>query len=160
MKKAILLIIAVVMLVTFTACGGADSGEKADETKDIDMAAVTAEIVSSVDMSSMSEISADMLDGFYDIAPEDIEGFSLYICGSGGYADEVAVFKVTESGKDKVKSAISERIEKRTKDFEDYVPEEAEKLRGYTLKEKGSYIFLAVTPDNTTAEGIFDKAFE
>ena len=57
-------------------------------------AEITAKIQEDVKFPGMAEISADRMAGYYDVAADKIDSYSAYICGSGAYPDEIAVFKM------------------------------------------------------------------
>ena len=119
---------------------------------------IVAEITANVEMSSLAEVGADRLGNFIEADPEKTESFSMFICGSGAFADEVAVFAMKdESDVQAVADSMQARIESRSIDFEDYNPDEYDKLRHALIKTKGRYVMLIVSNDNDTAESIFDK---
>ena len=55
-------------------------------------AEITAKIKQDVKFPGMAEIGADRMAGYYDVAADKIDSYSAYICGSGAYPDEIAVF--------------------------------------------------------------------
>lgn len=148
-------IVSVLLIsVVFASCS---SGGK---TPDFEPADAVNEIVSTVKMSSMAEVGADRLNNYVDIDQAEIENFSMYMCGSGGFADEVAVFKMKSSDSaDKLKDVLSARVEKRKADFKDYNPDENTKLENALILVKGNYVFFSVTGDNDTAKSIFLKYY-
>ncbi len=140
--------------VIFTSCSS--------DSKDVDFEPSEAvnEIISTVEMSSMAEVGSDRLNSYIDIDQSEIEKYSMYICGSGGFADEVAVFKMkSEDSAAKLKELFTQRIEKRKADFKDYNPDEYTKLGNALISVKGKYVFVSVTGDNDTAQSIFLKYY-
>lgn len=118
---------------------------------------IAGKIVETVEMSSMAEVSSDRLHIYlnYEI-PENCD-FSMYICGSGGFADEVFVIMTEGIDIDSLKTAVESRIETRKKDFEDYNPDEVDKLENYYTEEANGYYIYAVTSDNSVCESIFNE---
>ena len=148
-------IVSVLLLsVVFTSCASES------KTPDFEPADVVNEIVSTVEMSSMAEVGADRLNNYIDVDQTTVEKFSMYICGSGGFADEVAVFKMNSAdAANTLKDLISKRVETRKTDFKDYNPDESTKLGNALILVKGNYVFFSVTGDNDTAESIFMKHY-
>lgn len=118
---------------------------------------ITAAMLDSVDMSSMAEVGYDRLMMYLDLDISENSDFSMYICGSGGFADEVFVLEIGELDTDTIEAAVNKRIEARKKDFEGYNPDEYDKLDNYFCKEKNGYFIYAVTSDNEMCESIFDE---
>lgn len=135
----------------------AEVTETSAEEAAVPCADITAAILNSVEMSSMAEVGADRIGMYLDLTiPEDCD-FSMYICGSGGFADEVFVINTADISVDDVKAAAEKRIASREKDFEGYNPDEYDKLENYVSVEKNGYYMYAVTADNSVCESIFDE---
>lgn len=131
--------------------------ETTAEAVAVPCADITAAIMESVELPSMAEVGIDRIGMYLDLTvPEDCD-FSMYICGSGGFADEVFVINTADISIDDVKAAAEKRIETRKKDFEGYNPDEYDKLENYVSTEKDGYYMYAVTVDNSVCESIFDE---
>lgn len=131
----------------------------AAEASAADPEAVVDEILSSVEMSTMAKVEDDRIGNYLEMDMSTVESYSMYICGSGGFADEVAVFLMkSEDASQAVVDSAKARVESRSIDFKDYNPDEYDKLQNALIKTKGRYVLFVVSGDNDTAEGIFDKA--
>lgn len=118
---------------------------------------ITAEIESTVSLSSMAEVGADRVKMYLDFdIPEGCD-FSMLICGSGGFADEIFVISAADIDITALEEAVDKRIEARKKDFEGYNPDEFDKLENVFSKYSEGYYMYAVTGDNAACENIFDK---
>lgn len=127
---------------------------------DIDPAEIVNEIMTETSMTSMAEVTADRIGNYIEFDMEKVESFSMYICGSGAFADEAAVFKMKdEADADALIEALEARSETKNKDFEDYIPEECPKIESAVIKSNGCYVIYAVSSDNEKAEEIFDGKF-
>ena len=74
-------------------------------------AEITAKIQEDVKFPGMAEIGADRMAGYYDVAADKIDSYSAYICGSGAYPDEIAVFKMKSADAvNAVKSVLEKRV--------------------------------------------------
>ena len=153
MKKIIYLLIMILSILTFSACGKATANPVAKD--------VTASIISDFSSDSMTELSADRVNSYYDIDLKKLEDFSIYIEGSGGYADEVAIFKVKDNKDiEDIKASIDDRIKNRLKDFDGYNSEELVKIKNNLVLVKGKYILFVISENNDKAKSTFNAALK
>lgn len=115
-------------------------------------AAITAKIQEDVKFPGMAEIGADRMAGYYDVAADKIDNYSAYICGSGAYPDEIAVFKMKSADDvNAVKSVLEKRVESLSTTFKDYTPDEMYKIDGNNVVTSGNYVALIICADNAKA---------
>ncbi len=118
---------------------------------------ITSKILGSVEFPSMAEVGLDRVGFYLDCDfPEDCD-FSMYICGSGGFADEICVINAEGMDEAALEAAVEKRIETRQKDFEGYNPDEYEKLVDYYAEYKNGYFIYAVTVDNDICADVFEE---
>ena len=115
-------------------------------------AEITAKIKQDVKFPGMAEIGADRMAGYYDVAADKIDSYSAYICGSGAYPDEIAVFKMKSADDvNAVKSVLEKRVESLSTTFKDYTPDEMYKIDGNNVVTSGNYVALIICADNAKA---------
>lgn len=115
-------------------------------------AEITAKIKEDVKFPGMAEIGADRMAGYYDVAADKIDSYSAYICGSGAYPDEIAVFKMKSADDvNAVKSVLEKRVESQSATFKDYTPDEMYKIDGNNVVTSGNYVALIICADNAKA---------
>lgn len=115
-------------------------------------AEITAKIQEDVKFPGMAEIGADRMAGYYDVAADKIDSYSAYICGSGAYPDEIAVFKMKSADDvNAVKSVLEKRVESQSATFKDYTPDEMYKIDGNNVVTSGNYVALIICSDNAKA---------
>lgn len=115
-------------------------------------AEITAKIKEDVKFPGMAEIGADRMAGYYDVAADKIGSYSAYICGSGAYPDEIAVFKMKSADDvNAVKSVLEKRVESQSATFKDYTPDEMYKIDGNNVVTSGNYVALIICADNAKA---------
>ena len=109
-------------------------------------AEITAKIQADVKFPGMAEIGTDRMSGYYDVASDKIESFSAYICGSGAYPDEIAVFQL-KSADDvaDVKAMLEKRVD------------EIYKIDGKNVVTSGNYVALIICADNAKAIDDFNS---
>lgn len=132
---------------------GSDSGS-------IDIKAVLDSVMSETGMTSMTEVGEDRIGNYLEADTSQFESFSMWICGSGAFADETALFVLNnEDYAADLEDALNKRLETKTNDYKDYKPEECPKMDSAVIKTNGKYVFFAVSSDNGRAEEIFDENF-
>ena len=171
MKKKILSTLLVCALVCgAAACSG---GTPASTTTAAATTAATTEANSaSVSNASAEDITAAVLEAtpinsafaqneammennFDGIDVSKIKEFSYYVCASGAYPDEIAVFRFDSSDSAaSAVAAVSDRLEYQKKTYKDYTPDEYYKLEGAIIAQSGEWLYYIVTSDNSKAETI------
>lgn len=126
----------------------------------IDIKAVLDSVMSETGMTSMTEVGEDRIGNYLEADTSQFESFSMWICGSGAFADETALFVLNnEDYAADLEDALKKRLETKTNDYKDYKPEECPKMESAVIKTNGKYVFFAVSSDNEKAEQIFDENF-
>ncbi len=165
-KSIIAGILAASAALSLTACGNntpasstaESSAQGEQQTNAKSPAEITEKIMQDIEFPSMAEITSDRLANYYEIDAQTVDSFSAYICGSGAYPDEIAVFKLKSSGDaEAAKAALEKRVESQTKTFENYTPNEMYKIDGKNIVTNGSYIALIISADNKTATQLFEQ---
>ena len=162
--KALAALLVPAMIISLTACGG-DTGSKPVENSSVQSsvsasapADITSKIMTDIKFPSMAEIKSDRLVSYYDVDADKVEAFSAYICGSGAYPDEIAVFKMKSADDiQAVKTVLEARVESQTTTFKDYTPDEMYKIDGKNIVVSGNYIALIICSDNAGATGTFNE---
>ena len=152
------------MIISLTACGGDTSStatENSSAQSSVNASApadITSKIMIDIKFPSMAEIKDDRLASYYDIDASKIDSFSAFICGSGAYPDEIAIFKMKSSDDvQTVKTVLEGRVEKQTTTFKDYTPDEMYKIDGKNIVVNGNYIALIICSDNAGATDTFNN---
>lgn len=155
-NKIVMVVILTIVLSTLSACSNPNS----QNAKMPSVQEIGDKISQSVDLSEMIQLDDKKVQKLYDINPDELDEYWIYISASNISAQEIAVIKVKESSSiESIKDKLSERIEKQSISFKDYLPEEYHLLENHILKTKGNYILLVVSKDADIVEDIFDKSF-
>ncbi|MBR4223212.1 MAG: DUF4358 domain-containing protein [Oscillospiraceae bacterium] len=112
---------------------------------------VCQRIMSEMEFPSMVKVDADSLSMYIDTAVPEGTDWAMYICGSGGFADELFIMK---DAPDDTVTAAKARVDRRHSDFEDYAPDEALKLEDALFIEENGYFMYFVTYDNDKCDDI------
>lgn len=146
---------------TATDSSASSTTESSSETDSVSTAAsasdITEKILSEIEFPSKAEIEEGRRDNFYEVEEKDkIDSYSAYICASGAYPDELAVFCMKSSADTAaVKEMLEKRVEKQSAAFKDYTPDEMYKIDGNNVVVSGNYVALIICSDNAKATEIF-----
>jgi len=165
MKKRIL----AAALIAALACGAASctGGQPASTTAAVTEAQpaaavnasaseITAAVLAEVPINSAFEKKPETLADYFDsLDTASLADSSYYMCASGAYPDEIAVFKFTSSdAAANGVNAVNDRLEYQKKTYKDYTPDEYYKLEGAVVEQSGEWVYYIVTSDNDKAKGI------
>ena len=151
---AAMLVLPIMML---TACSKV---ETAKEVKEPTPAEITSAIMAEIEIPSAVEKTKDDVGAYYDIDVEAAEALSVYICGSGAYPDELAVFKMNSPEQaENARAAAQKRLDGQIELYTDYTPAEMYKLDGAKVVVKGNYVMLFACSDDDRAYEIADSLF-
>jgi hypothetical protein len=145
-----IIIAALLILSLFTACG---SKEEATVVNPDD---ITAAVMSAIEFPSPVKKDAESIGVYYTtLDTNSVERMSVYVCGSGAYPDEIAVFEFTDSDTaDAGYEAVTKRYDDLVATFTDYTPEEMYKLESPVMSIYGSYVIFIDCSDNEKADEI------
>lgn len=159
MKKFATITALLLCAAMMTGCsnGNTSGFDGASSVSEKSITERTSEVLSTVNLPEMSEVTADKLPIYYKIAEEDVTEFSAYVAGAGAYPDEFGIFVAVDAAKaEEIKTKLEERIEKQMNTYRDYSPDEMYKFDDCVVEVDGKTVIFAVTDDNDTAEDILD----
>lgn len=105
-------------------------------------------IISELDISSMVSVDKSDMKQFIDAElPQDAD-IAFYTCGSGAAADEIFIAETDDIDIKALETAVSKRIDERYSEFEDYKPEEADKIKNAAAFELPGYYMYFITENN------------
>ncbi|MFJ6209495.1 DUF4358 domain-containing protein [Lysinibacillus sp. NPDC092081] len=155
-KSIITIILYTITLVVLSGCSG-----KQETSGNPSAIEIGLQIGHTTSVEEMKEGDNKKLQKLYNIHSDEVESFVLFTAPTNIKADEIAVIKVKDiKNINNMKEKISKRIEKKSKSFKDYLPEEHFLIEKHVLKTKDSYILLAISKDSDEIEKIFDKALK
>lgn len=143
------------MMATFAGCS------KGSDAKNVSIKEMGEKIEKEVDLSDMNSGDEAKLEKLYKIKADDVEEFFLYIPKSNIKASEIAIVKVKDANKvEEFKKNFTERLDKQSSSFKDYLPDEYFLIEKNVLKTKDNYIFFTISKDVDKVEKIFDESFK
>ncbi|AXK16678.1 MULTISPECIES: DUF4358 domain-containing protein [Bacillus] len=146
----------IVCMITLGALSGCF--EKKENVNNLSATEIGEKIKQVANLEEMKEGDSKKLQKLYNINTDEIESFVLYTAPTNIKADEIAAIKVKDMKNVKnIKEKILSRIEKKSKSFKDYLPDEYFLIEKHVLKTKDNYILLAISKDADKIEKTFDK---
>ena len=153
-KFAALIVLPIMML---TACSKTESVKEVKEPAPAD---ITSAIMAEIEIPSAVEKTKEDVGAYYDIDVEAADELSVFICGSGAYPDELAVFKMNSPEQaESARAAAQKRLDGQIELYSDYTPDEMYKLDGAKVVVKGNYVMLFACSDDDRAYEIADSLF-
>lgn len=127
--------------------------------KKVDIEALTKMLLQDVKYETKLDLMEDSVaEGIVSLQKDSKA--ALYM-GEGTYSDEVLV--VTASSEEKAKKdqgAVEQHLKEMKHSFEDYIPEQADKIENAVIIRCGKYVIACVTDDYETAQNKIVDAFE
>ncbi len=160
MKKSIIAI-AISAMLMLTGCGGDNEAVEANATVSVTDAAaadITNAVLAEIEIPSAMEKNAENIGAYYDIDTTTVAEMSVFICGSGAYPDELAVFRFNDAESAKVGAeAVQSRLDSQIAIYKDYTPAEMYKLDEAVLITEGNWVAFAACADNARAKEIIES---
>lgn len=130
--------------------------EKAVATKDI-----ADKLKEGLDLPSTMALDEERAKEAYGLDTNLLSEYTIYVAMMNVKSDEIAIFKVKDS-KDiaKVKESIAKRQEQLTKTWQQYLPDQYEKVQNHIIIEKGNYVMYCISDNQEKAEEIFNSFFK
>ena len=153
MKRLVCLVLALVMVLSMTACGK----DKKQEAKEYDGAALLQAILEQVKFSDTMTSVGEFASLYFPDLPESAK-IEMYT-GSGYYADELVLISVSDaSDMEAVKASVDVHMEQLTAQFKNYIPEEVAKIEKAIVWQGGSHTIVCISNDYATAQKILNDA--
>lgn len=153
MKKILALVLCLVCVCGFAACGA-----KEEAPKEIDVTALATELYEAgIYDDILSEIPTMAASRFYNYAEGDVVACALYQ-STAAAAEEVFVAQcASEEAVATVKAGVEQRIQDQIASYENYVPTEVPKLNDALVITEGLYVIFVVSNDAAAAQSIIDS---
>lgn len=143
MKKILSLMLAMLMLISFSACESDGNGDDSDSDAVVDATAdeIASAIISKVSFTdTLSAVDSEVAEKLFSVD----EGVKITAyCGSGALAEEIVII---ESTKPAVKEMFEAYREKQIGIFEKYNTDEVAKLEKAYIEVFGNYTVYCVSP--------------
>lgn len=148
MKKLVSFLTAITMILLLSGCGAA--------AKEADVKALAEQLSREVVFEAdLRELSAEKLGNYLDL-PEGAEAYAYM--SNGNTAEEIITAKcASESDAQTLKASIEAFLADQRQEMQRYLPEEVARLEHAVLAQRGVYVALCVSADQTAAEQIIKE---
>lgn len=153
MKKfGVLTVVLALSALVLAGCGDSKSEGGA---KSVDVKALGGDLAGKITyQDDLSETDLDTLSMFMDLSGVDVKSASIYE-SSGATAEEIVVLECgTPADAAKAADVFKTRVADQKDSFQDYVPEELDKLGKAVIATSGNYAVLSVSDDADTAKSV------
>lgn len=150
LKYVMILAMTAAAFMIMSGCGG--------KTYSLDEAKLAGRLLSEVEFDcELYQVQEKKVANFIEL--EGAEKQIMYM-GSGSFADSMGIFRLDSK---KSAQAAMERVNSYLADlqdsFEDYIPEEAEKVQNAITVQKGRFVVFCITSDVEKAAAIIEESF-
>ena len=159
MKKLFAMIMALVMVLSLTACGGTDTTASTNgtngttdptnaEINQLDLNATYTTITAGVEMPDMYELDEEQMLDLYGIRPEYCNQAVVRLCVNSLRADELWLLEAVDAeAMAKLKTLLDSRLEQKDAESIMYDPEQNAIVKAAQIIEVGNYLVMIVSPD-------------
>lgn len=121
--------------------------------------AVKNQVMNAMNTEELKDAGTQGLKRYYGLNSADYEGVMLYVASTSMSAEEILLIKVkNEEQISEIQDAITDRLEKREKDFNGYAPEQEKLLENVQISIRGKFVFLAISKNAGVYQSVFSKS--
>lgn len=145
MKKILSLILAAVMALTLSACGGGKTPDKTTTLREgVTLQSLVAQLAEQYQMASYMELGSEELATLLELNASSIaEGYGL-VAMMNVSADHIIAIKASEGNTQTVIDALQNRLKFEQDTFSQYLPGVYEKTLEGKVINIGDYVFLFI----------------
>lgn len=152
MRKCLSVFVSALLALSLAGCGGQDAPRPFDPESNV-QALLDAQGVFSAPMTA---IDGDVACALYGIDEDTVTGAAAY-SATATSAEELAVFAFdSEDAAQAAAKLLQTRIEDRTEELRDYLPDELPKLEKARVEQRGATALLLVCADYDAAAKCLD----
>lgn len=155
MKRILTIVVAAVLvLATLTACGG---------TKNVDLNELMKKINDTYGLTGLTAVEdADNLNRYYRTPKEDVKQFAAEFtkAASDGYTEVVLIEAVDADAAGRVKAQLEARRNSQLSDAKSYNAEQVSMIEACSVKEKGSFVWLVISDKQADINAEIEKALK
>ena len=145
MKRVYAILLAALMLLGMTACGGGE----ATPVKEMDMQQLYNSIQEAVQMPEMLTLDDGLMLDYCGIRAEQVKQAVVVICADSLRTDELWLLEaVDESAAKSLSELANTRLRKKGEESITYSPEQYAVVEKAELLQLGNYVILLVSPDS------------
>lgn len=153
MKRLLAMVLAALMVLGMTACGGSEAAKSADVSALYETMTATLPQMLPMDETTMMN--------FLGIDAADCTQAAVAICAEGLRADEVWLIEAKDAEAfARIQSLAEARLKAKAEETVSYNPEQYAVVEKAQLLTEGNYLFLLVSPDVDTLKAAVEAALQ
>lgn len=122
---------------------------------------ITAQIISAMNYTDLSEVSQSQLAKHYDIPDGVISDSSVYMSKSSDSASELSCFLLADSSKfHLLQTSIMNHINLKATGFKNLNPAQYALLKNCLITQNGKYVLVSVDSNSATEAKLFNEMFQ
>lgn len=150
------LIMLIIGCIVFTGCKNNDASTETlgnqQVLEQVDAKTLSSYIVENTEFKDyISEVDKEIFFSLFNLDEQTVDD-AVFYSSTGATAEEVAVIKAVDGKSQDVVKACEGRIQAQKEGFENYVPEELEKLSKPVILTYGNTVIYVVCDDSDAAE--------
>lgn len=150
------LIMLIIGCIVFTGCKNNDASTETlgnqQVLEQVDAKTLSSYIVENTEFKDyISEVDKEIFFSLFNLDEQTVDD-AVFYSSTGATAEEVAVIKAVDGKAEDVAKACEGRIQAQKEGFENYVPEELEKLSKPVIMTYGNTVIYVVCDDSDAAE--------
>ena len=154
MKKLLAMVLAAVMVLSMTACGGSEKEEKGGS---VNGEALFQVLLEQVTYDSLLTDQGQVAAMFFSGMPQGAT-VKLYR-GTDAYSDYLGLVTLkSEEDQDAARNSVAGYLQQLYKEATNYHPEKAPKFEKPAIWQNGVYLIFCVTEDASAAQSLMDNA--
>lgn len=128
------------------------AGCSQEKTVSIDVSSAAQAAVDALSFDDeMMPVAQELTLDFYGVDSADVKAVSAYM-STGATTEELSLWEAAgEEAAQRIRAAILARVDRQKELYASYAPEEAKRLEGYRLEERGNYLLLIVAGDSASS---------
>lgn len=157
MKRFFALLLAVLMIVSLTACGNSsDESESASVRDNIDIKGIKDTIISELSIEGAYDMDEAMLLNMYGIEEAWVEECACFTTMDGVFPDEIIMVKAADKdAADKVQEKLNTRLEAVLTQSQNYDAENYAIAQKCKVIREGQVVALFISANHETMQEIF-----
>lgn len=145
--------------MTFLITGCSSSVGEEEPNKTVALNIICESLMRELDFPEMADVS-NRYDVYYSLSDSTVKECRLYVCSSGAYPDELAVFLLNDpTDHEKLKTVINARREYLLETWKSYKPGEVPKIENSKLLEYSGYYFYVISENEEKASEVLGRYF-
>ncbi len=142
------------------AAGEATSAAGSAEAGTSTARAIYDKITEEVELNAPMIVPDDFISNYYGIDVSGLDDYLFSMSEAAISAETVAIVKTNADNKEEIRDALQKIIDDKSVEMENYLPDQFEIVSKSSVKEAGDYVYLVISENADTINGIIEAALQ